>query len=146
MGIHARGRVRFVPSSVLGGGLVAVVMGASAASGIEDAFADPARVAAPPGTAAPPAALGLDQVLERQGKVLQRLSPETRGRLEAAGRDVFARLAKPPPPGAKPKTMLDVSKDVARANVETLGSLAGGDIEALAFLVMMQAAKSAEDD
>jgi hypothetical protein len=50
------------------------------------------------------------------------------------------------PKGTAPKSIETHARDVASTNFAVLGSLNGADIEALAFLVLMAAAKSAQED
>ena len=126
--------------------LSVVLLSASVAWGAAAALADPPRVAEVAGPKVALAETPFDQLLQRQDTLVQRLSPEMQKRLDAAGRDVFARLSQPAPPGARPKAVLDAARDVASDSFSILGSLTNGDAGELALLVMMQAAKSAADD
>jgi hypothetical protein len=124
--------------------LSVVLPGVSVALVAAAVFADPARITQVAGPKVVAAGASFEQLLERQGALVQRLSPEMQRRLDAAGRDVFTRLSQPTPPGAKPKTMLDAARDVAKDSSANLGSLTNGDVEALTLIVMMEADKSAE--
>jgi hypothetical protein len=126
--------------------LAVVFVGLGVALVAGAAVADPARVADVASPKAVAVGTSFDQLLDQQDTLVQRLSPDVRRRLDATGREVFARLAQPARAGAKPKTMLDAARDAAKDALPDLGPLATGDIETLAFVVMMQAAKSAEDD
>jgi hypothetical protein len=127
---------------------VLFLLGSSASLVGVSALADPApqvgpSVAAPRVVVVPPT---IDVLLERHTKLSQRLKPEVRAHLEAAGREVSARLAQRSPPGQKPRTPLDVAREVAKTSLPNLGALANGDIETLVVLVMMEAARSADAD
>lgn len=107
------------------------------------AFAEPP---APRGVVPAPevarAAVTPELVVARQAALFARLKPDAARKLEAAARSYMARVDQPPTRGA-PKTPLQHARDVAPA---LLGSLGEVDIEALAFIVMAQAAQAAEAD
>lgn len=70
-------------------------------------------------------------------------SPELRTKLQPAIERVLVRAGAKPQEGEAPLDLPAEAKDAATA---VLGSLATADIEALAFIIMMQAAKSARED
>lgn len=72
---------------------------------------------------------------------LARIAATDRAKLLGAGRLLFTRMEQPPPRGVRPKSIEEHARDVAVAL-----NIAGADIEALAILVMMQAAKDARED
>ncbi|HSO36105.1 MAG TPA: hypothetical protein VLT33_26440 [Labilithrix sp.] len=106
------------------------------------ALGDPARI--PAGTAMAPTAPTtprLEGVLEaRRAKMVAGLKPGMRARLDGPIQDVL-RSAQPVPGKPAPDLMA-----VSRSSLAVLGNMAGADIEALAFLVLMEATKSAQDD
>ncbi len=100
------------------------------------------------------AAPSFDALLERQDKVLPSLKPEARRRLEAAARELLARMDRPVDrpstraSGAPAKPLVEVARDVAQtANLAPyLGGGGDMDIMAMALIVMMEAARSARED
>jgi len=70
-------------------------------------------------------------------------SPELRTKLEPAIERVLVRAGAKPKDGEAPLDLLAEAKDAA---IAVLGSRSASDIEALAFIIMMQAAKSARED
>jgi hypothetical protein len=70
-------------------------------------------------------------------------SPELRTKLEPAIERVLVSAGAKPKDGEAPLDLLAEAKDAATA---VLGSRSAADIEAMAFVIMMQAAKSARED
>jgi hypothetical protein len=141
---RSRGELAFARRRTLS--VCLVCLGAGVALAASGTLVDPAQAAGPVGPVVVATAPTYEALSERQDELLLRLTPQMRQRLDAAGRNVFTRLAQPVPAGAPPKTMLDAARDVATSSVANLGSLGSGDIEEIVFVVLMQAAKSAEDD
>ncbi len=103
----------------------------------------------PPVNAVPavdaPATLTPEAVVSRQEALFARLGPEAKKQLEAAARDYRARLERSA--GASARTATKGPQDHARDAAASLrGGALGGDIEALALVVMAQAARDAEAD
>ncbi len=117
---------------------------AVAASG--EPFAGDALAESPPVT--PMAVVHpIDTLTAQQRKLSLGLTVDRRAKLDAAARDLAARVDRPPTRTVRAKTPLEHARDVAASpNYAILGSLADGDIEALAFIVLMEAAKATQDD
>lgn len=78
---------------------------------------------------------------------LERATPETMKVLQDAGQSLREKLPQMiQTAGGNENTLSDLVQDHIGTNYAILGSLPDGDIEALAFLVLMQAAKSAQED
>ena len=125
--------------------VLSVALGVSLFTQSQVAIAQP-RPARPPVAVQvlpAPATLTQDAVVQRQDVVYARLKPEAARQLEAAAREYIARVERVPTPGRAPKGPMDHAKDVA-ATVQN-GAL-GADIEAMALLIMAQAARDAEAD
>jgi hypothetical protein len=109
-----------------------------------------------PRPAAPPSAdasksLTADALVTRQGELhslLSRQKPATARQLEAAARAYMTRIERAPAPvvagraSVKPKSPIEHARDVAAPLRGDLGT----DIEALATLVMVEAARAADAD
>lgn len=117
-----------------------------ASSGVAQPRVANSGVVAPVPVAAP--ALTPDVVVARQEALFARLKPDTARQLEKAAREYIARVERAPTPRAPQKSPLEHARDLARALPAHafVGSLEAGDIEATAHLIMLQAARDAEQD
>ncbi len=89
----------------------------------------------------------IDTLTARQRKLSLGLAVDRRAKLEAAARDLIARVDRPVARNIRAKTPLEHARDVvASPTYALLGSMANADIESLALLVLMEASKATQDD
>lgn len=74
-------------------------------------------------------------------KRLGTLAPADRGKIHAAARSLAARVSQPPRAGEKPKPIELHARDVV-----TSGGFAAKDVDALVFVVLIQATRDAQED
>jgi hypothetical protein len=110
-----------------------------------------ARVASAPSAVAPVALAKVDPapllkieapLAREEQRRLAALAPADRAKIASGASTLRARLAKAPAPNQRAKAVDEHARDVA----VLLGASSGADIEAIAFLVMMEAAKAARED
>src|SRR5687767_2076780 len=81
--------------------------------------------------------------VQKETQLASRLTAAQRAKLPAAGKELLVRAFAPVPTGTKPKS---IDTHVKETTWAVLGSMNGQDVEAMCFLVLMQAAKSAQED
>jgi hypothetical protein len=117
---------------------------------VASVFASPSAIAAPPPVSPPPAAQpvpranpdAVNAAVNKQYVRLDRaLAPAARAKVNAAARIVVVRFMEKPALGAKPLDPMQVAGAAA-----TQVGLTGVDIEALAFIVLMQATQDMDQD
>jgi hypothetical protein len=97
-------------------------------------------------TAAPKPASFETVAAQKEKELASRFTTAQRAKLPQAAKDLLTRMDEKPAKGAAPKTLDTHAREVATTTWAVLGSMNNADIEALAFLVLVQASKSAQED